>query len=262
VKIAVCVKQIQDPEIAFSAFKVDEAANVVVPVPGMAPVMSPFDEQALEAALRIREKMPGASVTALTIGPASAREVLKHGLSMGADEGILLSGDGVSDIDSYVTAAMLFRAIRKAGPFDLILAGRQSADLDAGIVGCGVAELLDIPAITFARDVQTDGRHVIVERVLDSGIEIVEAALPALVTVSNELGPPRKPTLRETMRAARKPISTWSFPEISDEHIQPRQATVRLYVPIKQKRCVFVAGSTVDEKATNLFQKLHEAALI
>jgi electron transfer flavoprotein beta subunit len=262
VKIAVCVKQIQDPEIASSVFKVDEAANAVVPVPGMAPVMSPFDEQALEAALRIKDKIANARVTVVSIGPASAREAIKHGLSMGADEGILLSGDDASGMDSYVTAAMLSRAIRKAGSFDLILAGRQSADLDAGIVGCGVAELLDIPAITFAKDVQTDGRHVTVERVLDSGLEIVQATLPALVTVSNELGPPRKPTLRETMRAARKPVSAWSFMEISEEYIGPRQETVRLYVPLKQRRCVFVAGSTAEEMAANLFQKLHEAKLI
>lgn len=262
VKIAVCVKQIQDPEIASSLFKVDATTNAIVPVAGMAPVMSPFDEQALEAALRIKDKNPNATVTVVTIGPVSALEVLKHGLSMGADDGILLNGDDIPNRDAYVTAAMLSRAIRKAGSFDLILTGRQSADLDAGIVGCGVAELLDIPAITFAKDVQTDSQKVVVERVLDSGVEIVEAALPALVTVSNELGAPRKPSLRETMRAARKPVLTWSFANIGDGQVGPRQETVRLFVPVKEKKCVFVAGPTIEETVTNLFQKLHDATLV
>jgi electron transfer flavoprotein beta subunit len=228
----------------------------------MPPVMSPFDEQALEAALRIKDKMPESTVTMLSVGSAGSRDVLKHGLSMGADAGILISGHDALEMDNYVTATMLSRAIRKTGAFDLILVGRQSADLDAGIVGCGLAELLDIPAITFAKDVQTDGRNVKVERALDDGVEIMEAALPALVTVSNELGVPRKPSLRETMRAARKPISTLSFAEVADGHVERRQETVRLYMPVKEKRCVFVAGSTAEEIAASLFEKLHENALI
>jgi electron transfer flavoprotein beta subunit len=256
------VKQIQDPEIAPSVFKVDETKNAVVPVAGMALVMSPFDEQAVEAALRIKDKVPECSVTVVTMGPSSAREVLKHGLSMGADEGILLSNEGASNSDPYVTAAMLCGAIRKAGNFDLILTGRQSADLDAGIVGCGVAELLNIPAISFAKDVQTDGSSLTVERVLDTGVEVVEGSLPALVTISNELGAARKPSLRETMRAARKPVSTWSYDEVVNQKLEPKMEVVRLFVLKKDKRCVFIPGSSPEEIAANLAAKLREAELI
>jgi electron transfer flavoprotein beta subunit len=262
VKIAVCVKQILDPEIAPSVFKIDETTNTVVPVAGMAPVMSPFDEQAIEAALRIKDKLPTTVITLLTIGPSSAREVLKHGLSMGADEAIQLTDDALLSIDSYVTAAMLCRAVQKAGTFDLILTGRQSADLDAGIVGCGLAELLGIPAITFAKEIQTDGRSVTVERVLESGIEVVDSSLPALVTVSNELGAARKPSLRETMRAARKPITTWSFSELAGDRIDSKIEIIHLYIPKKEKRCVFIDGSSPEDIAATLFERLHAAELI
>jgi electron transfer flavoprotein beta subunit len=262
VKIIVCAKQIQDPEIASALFKVDDAANAIVPIPGIAAVMSPFDEQALEAALRLKDKVAGATVTVISIGTAAARDVLKHGLSMGADEAILLTCPERFDADGYVTASLLSRAIRKLGAFDLILTGRQAADLDAGVVGCGLAELLDIPAITFAKDVQVSGGHVLVERVLDDGIEIVEADLPALVTVSNELGPPRKPTLRETMRASRKPLSTWPSAEIVQQPIEPRQELVRLYVRPRERRCEFLSGSSVAETAGSLVRKLREARLL
>lgn len=262
-KIAVCVKQIQDPEIAPSVFKVDEMKNSVVPVSGMNPVMSPFDEQAVESALRIKDKLPDSNVTVITLGPPAAKEVLKHGLSMGADQGILLSTENVSvsDADPYLTVSMLCAAIQKAGPFDLVLTGRQSADLDAGIVGCGVAELLNVPAITFAKDVVTDGKTLTVERALDDGIEVVETSLPAVVTVSNELGAARKPSLRETMRAARKPVSTWSPSDVGIENLEQKAEMVRLYVPKKDKRCIFIDGGP-EEVARNLVAKLHEAALI
>lgn len=258
-KVVVFAKQIQDPEIASSVFNIDEAANMVVPIPGMAPVTSPFDEQALEAALRIKDSVPDVSIVLVTIGPPSARDVLKHGLSMGADEGILVVVPNV--MDSFETATTLCRVVSKLGPVDLILAGRQAADLDAGVVGCGVAELLGIPAITFAKDVRTSDGRVTVERALDGGVEIVEASLPALVTVSNELGAARKPTLRETMRASRKPVSSRPIAEVVEESLGPKQEVIRLYKPVKEKRCVFVAGS-VEEIAASLVQKLHEATLV
>lgn len=261
-KIAVCVKQIQDPEIATALFRVDEATNSVVPVAGLAPVISPYDEQAIEAALRIKDKKPDTKVVVITLGASSAREVLKHGLSMGADEGVLLSGPEGKAVDGYVTATLLRDAIRKVGDVDLVLTGRQSADLDAGVVGCGLAELLNIPAINFGKSVEVVEGNLIAERVLENGFEKIEAKLPALVAISNEIGPARKPSLRETMRASKKPVSSWSSGDVSSESVEPKQDLVRLYVPKKEKHCEIITGADPGELAGNLVRKLRSARLI
>src|SRR5690242_2553886 len=130
--VVVCVKQVPNPEAAFSMLKVDEETRKVVPASGLQLVMSPFDEQAMEAALRIRENGVQTKITAISVGPESARDVLKHALAMGADEAVLVSDEALEDV-AQVTALALSRAIRSLGTVDLILTGRQAADWDAGI---------------------------------------------------------------------------------------------------------------------------------
>ncbi len=264
--IVVCTKFVPDPEAAFSMFKIDEQAKKVVPAPGLRWVMSPFDEQAVEAALRIREKQPGVRITVVTLGPEAARNALKHGLAMGADDGVLLADMAFEDGDSYTTARALAAAVRRLGSIDLVLTGRQAADWDAGVVGAGIAELLGVPPLSFARDVQIDGNVVRVERVLDDGTEIVEASLPALVTVSNELGAARTPNLRETMRAARKPIVTWSAADLGMAAGQGAAAVrcvrERVFTLVKNNRCELVEGASPEERGANLARRLREANAI
>src|SRR5687768_3425683 len=163
--IYVCIKEIQDPEIASSVFRVDEAKKEVIPVPGLPLVTSPFDEQAIEAALRIRDQLPDTKITVVSLGAPTAQSAIKRGLSMGADDGVLISDPAFDGIGGHGTAHVLAAAIRKAGDFNLILTGRQAADWDAGIVGCGIAELLGLPIVTFAKGVRVAGARVVVERV-------------------------------------------------------------------------------------------------
>jgi len=261
--IVVCAKHVPDPEAAFSMFKVDETAKRVVPASGLPFVMSPFDEQAVEAALRIREQGMDAKITIVTLGPESARNAIRHGLAMGADEGVLLCDAGWEEADAHMTAHALAAAIRKLGMCDLVLAGRQSADWDAGVVGAGVGELLGLPVVSFAQDIRVQGNAVRVERVVEDATEVVDAALPALVTVSNELGAARKPNLRETMRAARKPVKTWGAGDLDldAQALSPRSRRERLHVPVKKVRCEFIAGS-VTEQAMALARHLHAENLI
>ena len=269
-KIVVCVKQIQDPEIAPSVFRVDEEERRVIPLPGLSPVINPFDEQAVEAALRIRDAAgedSGIEITVVTIGPRGARAVVKAALALGADNAVLLSDPAFDDSDGYATARALAETIRTIGDVDLILTGRQAADWDAGIVGAGIAELLDLPAITFARDVRVAHGTVTVERVLEDGIETVEADLPAVVTISNELGAVRYASLRETMRAARKPIVTWAPGDIGLGAAQvgaaaSRRVLERLYVPVNDIECEFMEGDTAAGMATALARRLREADLL
>ncbi|MFO1281892.1 MAG: electron transfer flavoprotein subunit beta/FixA family protein [Burkholderiales bacterium] len=266
-KIVVCVKEIPDPDVAASVFEVDEAARAVVPVPGLRSVASPFDEQAVEVALRLRDKLGSASISLLTLGEETARAIVKNGLALGADDAYLLVDEAFEGSDATTTARALAAAIRKIGAVDLVLAGRQAADSDAGVVGLGIAEFLGIPAITWAGDVAIEERTVVVERSLGDGSETVAAPLPALVSVSHEVGKVRPASLRETMKAARKPVTVWTAADLgvpSDEigASGARRVLERLTVPKSDVRCEFLTGDGPEALAAALIERLAAAKLV
>ena len=267
-RILVCLKEIQNPEIAASVFRVDEQRKEVIPLEGLPLVTSPFDEQAIEAALRIRDGGQECQITVLTFGPESAKPVLKRALSMGADDAIHALDTGLEQADSMTVARVLAEVIKRAGAFDLILTGRQAADWDSGIVGCGIAQLLGMPVVTFAKHVEVQGSRVLVERVVDDGSESVESALPCVVTISNELGEPRKASLRETMRAAKKPTKVQTLAEVGvdagamRDQREQRQTRERLFVPQKDTRCDLITGGSAEELARHVISKLSASKLI
>jgi electron transfer flavoprotein beta subunit len=260
----VCVKQILDPETPTSAFKVDEAAKKVIPPQGIAPVINPFDSQAVEAALRIRDATGDGKITVLSMGPASARDAVKHGLAMGADEGILIDDPALANADSFVSARVLAAAIRKIGAFDIVFCGRQAADWDMGIVGPGLGELLGVPAVTISKSVQAVDGHLRVERVLMDGFETVEVPTPCVVSISNELGDPRYPQLRQIMMAARKQVTVWTSADLGlgESDMRSPLQLERLYVPVKESHVEIIEGDTVEEQAENLARRLREVKLI
>lgn len=267
VNIVCCVKQVPDPETPASAFKVDEAAKKAVPAPGIAPVISQFDQIAVEAALRVKEAAGAGKITVLSLGPDSARDVIKVGLAMGADEGVLLNDPAFFDGDPYATANTLAAAIKKIGDVNLVLCGRQAVDWDFGVTGLAVAEILGWPAISITKKVQVTDGAVQAERVLGDAFETVEVPLPAVVTVSNELGEPRYPKLPQIMAAARKQVTVWTT---SDLGLSPDQAgksgsrlsLEKLYIPTVKSQCEFIDGDSPEEMAQNLARKLREAKLI
>lgn len=266
-RIIVFVKQVIDPEIPQASFRIDEGARRAIPPSGKPPVLNGFDEQAVEAALRIKSAN-GATVTVITMGKDLATDVIKKPLSMGADDLIVVQDENPSEErDAYSTAYLLAQAVRKVGDFDLILCGRQASDTDRGQVGVGVAELLGLPAITIAKSVTVVGGKVRVERVLVDGIEVVEAPLPALVTVSNELGEARYPTLRGISQAARKQPTVWSMADIgADPEVvtgaKRRVRMIQLFVPKVEKACEFIEGENGEEIGRKLALRLREAKLI
>ena len=266
-RIIILAKQVINPEIPQASFRIDEASKRAVPPASTPPVLNGFDEQAVEAALRIKSAN-GATVTVITMGKDLAPDVIKKPLSMGADDLIVVRDDTPQeDRDAYSTAYLLAQAVHKAGEFDLILCGRQASDTDRGQVGVGVAELLGIPSITIAKSVAVTEGKVRVERVLADGIEVVEAPLPALVTVSNELGEARYPTLRGISQAARKQPAVWSMADIgADPEVvsgaKRRVRMTRLFIPRVEKACEFIEGENGEEIGRKLALKLHEAKLI
>jgi electron transfer flavoprotein beta subunit len=255
-------KQVPDPETPASQFRVDEGAKKVIPAPGIQPVPSQFDTIGVEAALRIKDKQPDSVITVLSLGPDSYRDTIKHCLAMGADEGVHINDPSVNNSDHWATAELLAAAIKKLEPYDLIIAGRQAVDWDMGVVGSTIAEILGIPVVTIAKEIQHNDGKVTVERVLLDGFETVEAPTPAVVTVSNELGEPRYPQLRQIMMAAKKEVKNWTLNDLGIEAPQRRINLEALFVPDTSVQTEWIEGDTPQEKAEKLALRLREAKLI
>src|SRR5206468_5830732 len=145
--IVVTVKQVPDPDIPPTHFRVDEAAKKVIPPAGVAPVMNGYDAHALEAALRLKEQL-GGKITVVSLGPDSARDSLKRAIAMGADAAVHVNDPTLNEADSTTTAAALAAAIKKLDHVDLVLSGRQASDTDGGQVHLGIAALLGLPAVS------------------------------------------------------------------------------------------------------------------
>ncbi len=185
----VCVKQVIDPEAPPATFKIDTTGNKAVQA-GVPPVIDPYGEFAVEAALKIKDTK-GGKLTAISLGNNLLREVVKKPLSMGADDLILLEDAAFADGDSWSTAYALAMAIKKMGKFDLVFCGREASDTNAGQVGSAIAEILGLPSVTLVKKIEILDGKAKVERVTGDGFEVIEVALPAVLTISNEIGEPR-----------------------------------------------------------------------
>jgi electron transfer flavoprotein beta subunit len=256
--IIVCAKVVTDPEAPASTFKLDPEGRRVVPGAGVPPVINPYDENALEAALRLKEAQP-CRITVISAGRTVPKAVIRKCLAVGADDLVVIEDEICDGADSLTTALLLAAAARKIGEFDLILAGRMAADTNAGQVGPGLAELLGIPAITNARKLQADGSRLRIECALADGHEVVEAGLPCLVTVSHELGEMRAAGVKGLMAAQKQPITAWHAADLGVEVAsRHRSRTLRLFIPAKEVNCDMIDGATPEEAGAALALKLLE----
>jgi electron transfer flavoprotein beta subunit len=260
--IIVCVKQIQDPEIPASKFRLDAEGKKVIPPEGIPPVINPYDEQAVELALRIKERH-GGQITILTIGDKGASSVVKHALAMGADEGVLLLDSAFEGSDSFGTAYILSQAIKKIKEFDLILCGRQAADWDEGAVGSILAENLELPLITLAESADFSEGQWQVKRVILDGCQIFAVPAPVILTVSHELGPPRLPSGWGIITASKKEIPIWDANHIEAEPAQTgagasRKNLVKLFIPARERKCEIIEVEKPEEAAGALAKKMRE----
>ena len=258
----VCVKQVLDPEIPPAKFKIDPEAKQVIPPPGVPPVISVYDERAVEAACRLKDEHKG-NITVISMGSEKAADVIKHAMSMGADDGYVLQDPAFENLDSFGTAYVLSKAIQKIGGYDLVLCGRQAADWGAGQVGSILAEMLGIPVVTLASDIQAVDRTLRVKRIVNDGFEILEAPMPSLVTVSSEIGLPRLPAGVRLMMVRRKQIPVWTAQDIGAESSRLDKTNahteiIGLSVPTRKTECEIIAGNTPGEAGANLALKLAE----
>jgi len=266
-RIVVCVKEVLDPD-AVSNYALAGRLEIADDGRSLAQaaiprLMNGYDEQALEAALRLRDAGVECRIRVVSVG-TDVESMLKHAAALGADEiAALTPPEGSCDV--HVVAALLGAWIRSSGGADLVLCGRQASDDDQGVVPALLGEALEMPIVTHARAIVRHGDEALhVTRVTPDGDERVEVSMPAVVTVSNELGEPRYPTAKSKLAARRmKPevIDPTSL-GLADEALRPRLRARRQSVPTVQGKCEFLAGDTAAELADGLVARLRQDGLV
>jgi len=265
-RIVVCVKEVLDPD-AVNNYALagrlqigdDGKSLTQTAIPRL---MNGFDEQALEAALRIRDAGADCNITVVSAGPTPA-DILKHAAALGADEVVSIEADPAA-LDAHVIANLLAGYIRTSGGADLVLCGRQASDDDQGVVPALVGEVLDLPIVTIARSVESADAGWRVTRVTPDGDEVVAVKGGAVVTISNELGDPRYPTAASKIKARRVKPTVVAVSELglSAADSEPRVAFTRQFVPTIQGNCEFISGDSPAELADRLIARLREDSVI
>ncbi len=224
-KALVCVKRVIDynvkPRVKSDGTGVD-LANVKMS-------MNPFDEIAVEEAIRLKEKGVVTEIVALSVGPAKAQETLRTALAMGADRAVLVQV-GDNDEAEPLAVAKIVKGVAEEEGAQLIIAGKQAIDDDSNQVGQMVAALMGRPQGTFANEVSVEGDHVVVKREVDGGLETVKLALPAIVTTDLRLNEPRYASLPNIMNAKSKPLAI-KAPGDYGVDIAPRLKTLKVSEP-------------------------------
>ena len=238
--IAVCVKHIPDPNVP------PEMDGKYLKREGVQGVLDPGDEFGVEAALQLKEAQ-GGEVTLVSMGPAPAQEAIRRGLSMGADKGVLVTDDSLKGADALVTARVLAAAIKKAGEFDLVIAGVESTDGYTGTMPASLAEFLDLPQVTFAKTIDAADGTLKVNRQTAEGYHVVECPLPALLTVTAGVNEPRYASFKGIMAAKKKPVETWSLGDLglSGDEVAIKQ-DVADQTPAEERK----AGEVITDDGT------------
>ncbi|MFP5335613.1 MAG: electron transfer flavoprotein subunit beta/FixA family protein [Actinomycetes bacterium] len=208
-KIVVCVKHVPDAQ----AERTFNATDNTTDRTGVDGLLSELDEYAVEEALKIKEAGE-AEVVVLTMGPADAADAVRKALQMGADSGVHVTDDALHGSDAPATSLVLAKAIEKIGGVDLVLTGMASTDGTMSVVPAMIAERLALPQVTFASELTVDGAAVTIRRDGDASTETVQAQLPALVSVTDQINEPRYPSFKGIMAAKKKPVETWSLADL------------------------------------------------
>lgn len=261
-RILVCIKQVPDT----TEIKIDPVTNTLIRA-GVPSIVNPFDANALEMAVQLKEKY-GGIITVISMGPAQAEVALKECLSVGADEAYLVTDRMFAGSDTLATSYILSTVVRSLGAFDLILCGKQAIDGDTGQVGPELAEHLDMARVTYAAEVALDDRTLTVKRETDDGFELVEAHLPVIITaiktVANE---PRLPSVKSAIAAEYASVGRITAEQLD---IDPSRTGLKgsptkvkkTFTPQMKKEGVLISGLSSKEACVQLADLLCEANLI
>ena len=249
-KIIACIKQVADSEAKVRA----ENGQISW---GDAPlVINPFDEYAVEGALQQKEAQ-GGTVTAVCIGPESAKEALKHALAMGSDNAILISDPGLAQLDTQGAAHVLAAVIKKIGGVDLVVFGRQTLDDGSGLTAAQTARILGWPMLGLAGQIKIDAQSLQVERVIEEGRQIVSTKLPAVLSVVQSIGEPRYPSFMGIRKASKAEIPTWSLSDVGISAPAALVSRIELITPpSRDVTCEIIPGDSPAAIAETLTNKI------
>jgi len=259
--VVVCLKQVPGT----TEVKIDPETNTLVRQ-GIKNIVNPFDTYALEEGVRIKERY-GGKVTAISMGPPQAEELLREVISTGADEAILISDRAFAGSDTWATAYVLAKAIGKIEDCDLVICGRQTIDGDTGQVGPELAEMLEIPFVAYVSQIEEmGGGQIQVRRMVEDGHEVIETPVPAVITVVKEINVPRLPSLRGLAKAKSAVITTWTAQELDIDAGMVGLAgsatrVVKVFFPQRVYRGEILQGS-LENKVDSLIDRLRETRLI
>lgn len=260
--IIVCIKQVPDT----TEIKIDPVKNTLIRT-GVPSIMNPFDKNALETALQLKDAY-GGTVTAVSMGPAQAKAVLREALSMGADQAYLVTDRAFGGSDTYATSYILSEAIKKLGDFDIILGGKQAIDGDTGQTAPSIAEHLGAARLTYVLDMEVKEDKVVARRQVEEGVEVVEAKLPVLCTATKESNKPRYATIRRklaSLRAEIPEITLADLPEADISKMGLKGSPTRVkatFTPQRTAECVRIQGDSPEQTAKELLDKLAEARIL
>ncbi|MCP4964890.1 MAG: electron transfer flavoprotein subunit beta/FixA family protein [bacterium] len=253
-KIAVCVKQIPDPA---TPYELDPGTNFVARPDDQ--VLDDTDRYGVEVGLQLVEEIgEDATLTLVSMSPSGTLQGIRQALAMGADRAIIIDDGSLRGADALTTAKVLAAALKEDG-FDLVIAGTESTDGYAGVMPQQLAELLDVPSLSFARKVERDGDKIRVERQTQAGYNVVEASLPALLTVTSGVVEPRYPNFKGIMQAKKKPVETKTCADLGVEPVS--QQIIQSVEPIPARQ----AGEIVEDEGEGYLKivaKLEEAKVI
>ena len=258
-RIIVCLKQAVD----VTQLKVDPATRQLITA-GAPRKISDFDKNALEEAIRIKEKISGIEIVTVTVTSEDARVVLREALAMGADKAYMVNDPTLQNIDTSGTAYILAQAVKKIGEFDLILCGETSLDSFSGLVGARLAELMSLPQITSVRKLSIEGEIVTAERALEEAYETAKAKMPALISVTREINQPRIPSLMMIMKASKKEIFTWTATDLNipKEKLDTKVEVIEVTAPKTERKKVMITGENVQEIADKLAKALIQEGIV
>lgn len=265
--ILVCIKQVPDIE----KIKVDSAKKAMI-MEGVPLIVNQYDTYALETAVRIKDADPSTKIVVVTMGAAQTKDALKNCLSVGADKAYMISDDKLNDSDTLATSYVLCAAAkaieaREGVAFDMIMCGKQAADGDTGHVGPQLAEYLNYPQVTSAMELTVEGGKVKARCPSDDGVNVKEAALPVVVTMSQTPYEPRYASVKTKMAANRAeiPVLTAADLGLDDAAIgmggSPTKV-VKTFVPERKKGGVKIAEETAEESVNKLVALLSDAGVI
>ncbi len=225
-----------------------------------------MDKRAIEEAIRIKEKT-GWTATGLCVGPQAAREAAREALAMGLDEAYILSDPAFEGSDTLATARLLAAAVQRLGDYKILLCGEMSLDGLSAQVGPRLAELLGLPQVTYVRRLSIEGDKLVAERDLEEEYEVVEVSLPAVVTVTREINEPRLPSLRDILRASKKPIVYWGASDLGLDAsiIGEKGAKVKVaevYAPEVKRKGVVIEEKPAEEAAEELVKYLLQEGVL